>query len=136
MNLRLKRQWQVLKSGKPGHRFVERYEAAQRKENRASFITRLVRFVIAAIAIALGVVFALIPGPAILFFALAGALLASESKMVARFLDWTEVRIRRVVRFAQRIWRRLPLVGKVGVVIVGVACSAGASYFSYRFLGG
>lgn len=136
MNLRLKRQWQVLKRGKPGHRFVERYEAAQRKENRASFVTRVIRFVIATIAIALGVVFAVIPGPAILFFALAGALLASESKMVARFLDWAEVRIRRLVRFAHRIWQRLPLAGKIGVVALGVACSAGATYFSYRIFGG
>ena len=136
MNLKLKRQWDVLKRGQPGRRFVERYRTAQRKENRASLVARIVRFTMAALAIALGLVFAVIPGPAILFFALAGALLASESKVVARFLDWCEVKIRAVLAWAKRIWKRLPVPGKVAVVIVGAAGSVGATVMSYRLLAG
>lgn len=134
MSGRLKRQWEILKRGKPGRRFEDRYEAAQRKENRATVLARVVRFTAAVIAIALGVVFAVIPGPAVVFFAVAGALLASESRVVAKFLDWCEVKIRAIVRWAQRIWRRLPMVGKVALVIVGAACSAGATFMSYRLL--
>ncbi len=136
MNLRLKRQWDVLKRGQPGRRFVERYRTAQRKENRPTLVTRIVRFTVATLAIALGLVFAVIPGPAILFFALAGALLASESEVVARFLDWSEVKIRAVVRWAKRIWKRLPMAGKVAVVIVGAAGSAGVTLVSYRMFTG
>jgi hypothetical protein len=136
VNLKLKRQWEVLKRGKPGRRFVERYQAAQRKENRATLATRIVRFGIAAVAIGLGVVFAVIPGPAIVFFALAGALLASESRGVARFFDWCEVKIRAVVRWAMRIWKRLPIAGKVAVAIVGAAGSVGATVMSYRIFAG
>ncbi len=136
MNLKLKRQWEVLKRGKPGRRFAERYQAAQRKENRATLATRIVRFAIATVAIALGLVFAVIPGPAILFFAIAGALLASESRGVARFLDWCEVKIRAVVKWAQRIWKRLPIAGKVAVLIVGAAGSVGAAMVSYRMFVG
>lgn len=136
MKLKLKRQWEVLKRGKPGRRFVERYRAAQRKENRATLATRIVRFTLATLAIALGLVFAVIPGPAILFFAIAGALLASESEVVARFLDWSEVKIRAVVNGAKRIWKRLPMIGKVAVVIVGAAGSAGATVMGYRMFAG
>ncbi len=136
MNLKLKRQWEVLKRGKPGRRFVERYQSAQRKENRATLATRIVRFAIATVAIALGLVFAVIPGPAILFFALAGALLASESRGVAKFLDWCEVKIRAVVKWALRIWKRLPLAGKVAMLIVGAAGSVGVAMASYRMFAG
>ncbi len=136
MNLKLKRQWEVLKRGKPGRRFVERYQAAQRKENRATLATRIVRMAIATVAIALGLVFAVIPGPAILFFALAGALLASESRGVAKFLDWCEVKIRAVVCWGMRIWKRLPMAGKVAVVILGAAGSVGATVVGYRMFAG
>lgn len=132
MSTRLKRQWEVLRRGKPGRRFQERYLAAQRKENRASVVTRIVRFTVATVAIALGLVFAVMPGPAILFFGIAGALLASESRVVAKFLDWCEVKIRLVVRRARKIWLMLPLAGKILVATVGVAGSAGVSYWSYR----
>lgn len=136
MNLKLKRQWEVLKRGKPGRRFVERYQAAQRKENRATLATRIVRMAVATVAIALGLVFAVIPGPAIVFFALAGALLASESRGVAKFLDWCEVKIRAVVDWGMRIWKRLPIVGKVAVVILGAAGSVGATVMGYRMFAG
>lgn len=136
MNLKLKRQWEVLKRGKPGRRFVERYQAAQRKENRATLATRIVRFGIAIAAIGVGVVFAVIPGPAFVFFALAGALLASESRGVAKFFDWCEVKIRAVLRWTTGIWKRLPMAGKVAVVIVGAAGGVGATVMSYRMLAG
>lgn len=136
MNLKLKRQWEVLKRGQPGRRFVERYRTAQRKGNRATVITRILRFVLATLAIAVGLVFAVIPGPAILFFAIAGALLASESEVVARFLDWCEMKVRAVLRWAKRVWKRLPMAGKILVVTLGVAGSAGATLVAYRMFVG
>lgn len=136
MTSRLKRQWAALQRARPGRRFEERYEAAQRKENRASFLARVVRFTIATAALAVGVVLVFIPGPAVLFFAIAGALLASESRGVARFLDWSEVKIRAVLRWAQRTWKRLPMVGKVAVAIMGAAGGAGAGVVGYRVITG
>lgn len=136
MIAKLKRQWTALRRARPGHRFEERYEAAQRKENRASFFARVLRFTLATVALAIGVVLVFIPGPAILFFALSGALLASESRAVARFLDWCEVKIRAVMRWASRVWEKLPVAGKVAVAIVGAAGGAGASYVSFRMFTG
>ena len=134
MIARLKRQWKTLQRARPGRRFEERYEAAQRKENRASFFARVVRFTIATAALAVGVVLMFIPGPAVLFFAISGALLASESRGVARFLDWSEVKIRAVVRWATRFWKKLPVVGKVAIALVGAAGSVGAGYLGYTVI--
>ncbi len=136
MTSKLKRQWTALQRARPGRRFEERYEAAQRKENRASILARVVRFTIATAALAVGVVLVFIPGPAILFFAIAGALLASESRGVARFLDWSEVKIRAVLGWARRNWKKLPIAGKVAVAIVGAIGTAGAGYLSYRVVVG
>jgi hypothetical protein len=43
-----------------------------------------------------------IPGPAILFFLIAGALLAVQSLGVARALDWSELRGRAAVKAMRR----------------------------------
>jgi hypothetical protein len=49
-----------------------------------------------------GVVLVFIPGPAILFFLIAGALLAVQSLGVARALDWSELRGRAAVKAMRR----------------------------------
>src|SRR6185312_109830 len=93
----LKKQWQSLKRGKPGHRFRSRYDAGRKARKDAGFgfkLLRLLRLVIALAAVAIGIVLVFIPEPAILFFLLAGSLLAAESLTIARFLDWTEVKLR------------------------------------------
>jgi hypothetical protein len=58
------------------------------------------RPIFALLAFAVGVVLAFIPGPAVVFFGIAAALLASESMTVARALDRVEVWLRGA-------WRRL-----------------------------
>jgi len=53
---------------------------------------------IAAVAsLAIGIVLAFIPGPAILFFALCAALLGAQSRWVARRLDRAEVSTRKLI---------------------------------------
>jgi hypothetical protein len=87
-------QWQTLKRGRPGRRFRDRYEASRRGASRRTWVQRVLRMTLAAAAIAIGVVLVFVPGPAVLFFAVAGALLASESRGVARFMDRCEVTMR------------------------------------------
>jgi hypothetical protein len=60
----------------------------------------------AGLSFAIGVVLAVIPGPAIVFFALAGALAAAVSAWVARVLDRAEVLGRRLISRFQH-WRRV-----------------------------
>lgn len=94
MSTPIQAQWQTLKRSRPGRRFRDRYEASRRGASRGTFVQRVVRVTLAAAAIAIGVVLVFMPGPAVLFFALAGALLASESRSVARFMDWCEMKLR------------------------------------------
>lgn len=125
-------EWKTLKRGRPGHRFEDRYVALRRTKNRRTMIGRIARLVIAVASLAIGIVLMFIPGPAILFFLLAGGLLAAESRGVARGLDWSEVRIRRISKWLLMRWRKLPLAGKFFVGAVVLAVGAGGLYLGYR----
>jgi hypothetical protein len=134
MAISLKATLQDLGRGKPGHRFQDRYRRSQRSKAARGWMPRILRFAGAAVAIAIGLVLAFIPGPAVLFFLLAGALLASDSLWIARALDWIEVRARRVGRWAQRLWRRLPTYGRAALLIAGGCLSVASTYGFYRLV--
>jgi hypothetical protein len=91
----LKHNWRELADGTPGKRFQNRYEKKQREGQRRG---RTLKLVAAALLIAAGVVLLVIPGPGSVLIVLGAALLAEESASVARALDWTEMRIRRLLR--------------------------------------
>ena len=93
---------------------------------------RIARIGLAVVSIAVGIVLMFIPGPAILFFLIAGGLLAAESREVARGLDWSEVRLRRISKWARTRWRKLSLVGKLIVGGLALAISAGGLFLGYR----
>src|SRR3982751_1868031 len=102
-----KRLLRDLQNGTPGRRFRRHYDIAHRPGNELSIIRRIIRFLIALVAMAVGVVLTFMPGPAVLFFALAGALLATESRGVATALDWSELKLRDVFLSVRRYWNSL-----------------------------
>lgn len=133
----LKQRWQSLKQGKPGHRFRSRYDAGRKAKKNASFgfkLFRLLRLVIALAATVIGVILVFIPGPAILFFLLAGSLLAAESLTIARFLDWTEVKLRAIGGWGQGQWHRLHLAGKIAITGLAATGATGCAYVAYRLV--
>ena len=89
----MKQAWLELKSGAPGQRFTNVYE---RHGSQHTGWTRVAYLSVALISFLIGVVLAFIPGPAILFFAITGALLATQSHWVARQLDRGETKSRAV----------------------------------------
>jgi hypothetical protein len=102
---RLQAQWQELRHWPPGERFARFH----RKHRESGSRWTKVLLVLAALAsFAIGVVLAFIPGPAFVFFGLAGGLMATQSSWVATRLDRTELRIRRGLRWlkAKRAGRR------------------------------
>jgi hypothetical protein len=131
---RLHTQWRQLKASRPGHRFRDRYERHRNSNNAPKTVWRIVRIVIALALIAIAVVFMFIPGPAVVFYFFAGALLATDSLPVARLLDWTEVQARRIGAKGRREWRRLPTVGRIAVAALGVGLSATGTLLFYRFV--
>ena len=90
----------------------------------------------AIVCLAIGAVLAVIPGPALPFFFLGGGLLATESRVVARFMDWAEVRLRKIIAWAKRRWHRMPLIGRIAVVMFAACCSATTFYLSFRLFRG
>ena len=127
-------EWRELRQGRPGRRFQDGYEASRRTKNRVTWLGRIVRLGMAVVALALGIILVFIPGPAILFFAIAGGLLAAESRQLARLLDWTEVQIRKVAVYLRARWIKLSLGGKIIVGLGIAAVSVAGLFFSYRLM--
>ena len=98
---RLKTRWKRLRKLPPGKRF----QTIHREQRNRSPVAKAAFLGIALLSFAGGLVLMFIPGPAVLFFALAGALLATQSLWVARRLDQGEVWGRRAVA-SVRSWRR------------------------------
>jgi hypothetical protein len=97
----MKERWVELKHFAPGERFEKFHEAQQHRSH-------WVHVAYTAIAIALipvGVLFAFIPGPAVLFFALSAALFATQSLWLARQLDRSELALRSFWASTRARWR-------------------------------
>ena len=91
---------------------------------------------LALVLMVVGLVLTVMPGPAILFFLIAGGLLAAESRAVARWLDRGEVWLRTAWNWGQRHWWALPIWIKValGVLVTGIILASAC--LSYRLLAG
>lgn len=94
------RRWRAFQALPAGERFERFHE--QQKDAPAWVKPVLIVGVLASLAI--GVVLVFIPGPAFVFFGLAGALLATQSALVARALDRAEVWARSLVGHIRERW--------------------------------
>ena len=126
--------WRDLRRGKPGRRFQARYEQSRRGGNQQGKLMRILLISAAVVCLLIGVFLAVVPGPAIPFFILGGGLLAAESRPVAKFMDWCEVRCRKLAAWAKRIWDRLPVAVRVVLIVCSACCSAAVAFFLYRFM--
>ena len=90
---------------------------------------------IAAIAaLAVGLVEILFPGPAVFFIFIGAALLAGESKGVARLLDRTELRLRSAASWARRAWNRASIFVRALVLGAAALASGAAAFLTYQWL--
>jgi hypothetical protein len=88
------------------HEPGERFGAFHREQRDKPFWAKAAFFGLAFVAFGVGVVLAFIPGPAVLFFFLSGALLSTQSRFVAEKLDKTEVWGRKAFASMRAWWRR------------------------------
>src|SRR3954463_14633480 len=101
MLTQMKARWRELKQYAPGERF-EKFHVAE--QHRSQWVK--VAYVAAAVALLpIGVLFAFIPGPAVLFFALSAALFATQSLWLARQLDRGDVALRNAWLSVRGWWR-------------------------------
>ena len=99
---KLKTAYRRLKKHEPG----ERFGAFYREQKDKPLWVKVVFFGLAVAAFAVGIVLAFIPGPAVVFFALSGALFSTQSRFVARSLDRAEVWGRKAFASIRAWWRR------------------------------
>jgi uncharacterized protein (TIGR02611 family) len=126
----LKQHWREFSESKPGHRFQERYRRRQ-QAGRGHILKRVFLIVLGAV-LALGSLFlAPLPGPGFVTVFLGLAILAGELLPAARFLDWAEVRLRKLARFFRHTWRS-SFLGKVSIVALAALLAAALSYVIYR----
>ena len=89
------------------------------------------RLVIAAVSFVIGVALTVIPGPAVVFFLITAALLASESLRLARWLDIGEVCGRKTWNGAHRTFHKLPLAGKITAAGIGFLMAVAGAWVTY-----
>jgi hypothetical protein len=99
----LKRNWHELSRDPPGRRFQNRHK---KQDGRGSGLSRTLKLTAAIVLLAAGVVLLVIPGPGSVLIVIGAALLAEESKVVARFMDRAEVRVRQWIKAALARWKK------------------------------
>ena len=116
---RIKEDWRLFKASRPGYRFRDHYRRHRRRSrqrisrqlrsSQGLFNFRKVLFIAVGSAIAItSIVLGPLPGPGLGTFLLGLVILASELRIVAHFLDWAEVKLKRPARRAKGAWASLP----------------------------
>jgi hypothetical protein len=97
---KLRKKWREFKAYPAG----ERFQTVHKHQKDAPAWVKPVVIAGAIVAFGIGVLLSILPGPAFVFYGLAGALLAIESAWVARKLDRGEVGARKLLARFRR-WR-------------------------------
>lgn len=132
----LRDDWHDLQRGRPGRRFQDRYDRAAHTRDSASWLKRAAKVAVGVVALVIGLAELVFPGPAILFIALGGAVLATQSRTAAEVMDWGEVKLRAVMQFARSYWRGASRPLRIVIVAVVVGAAAVGAYFTYRVFAG
>jgi hypothetical protein len=130
MSATLHHPWQAVPAGRPGFRFQEHYERVTHQPRSGTF-GRVGRIALAGMAFAIGAVLILLPAPSVLFFALGAGLLASESRLIARALDWAELKLRAAWAASLRPWQRLPMTARIAIGTSAVGAIIAGDYALY-----
>ncbi len=120
-----------MKSGRPGHRFQARAESGKHEPSNRSGIKRFLKPVLAITLLAGGVVLCFIPGPGLPLIIIGAALLAERSLIMARGLDWIELKARKVLAWTKAWWRHASGAGKFAAILLVALLVAGAGYGAY-----
>ena len=129
----LKGDWEEFKESEPGERFKDRYR--RRQQEPGHIVKRVVLVVLGSVLAVGSLLTAPLPGPGFATVFLGLAILAGELLPAARFLDWSEVRLRLLWQFVVDVWRTGPL-SKVSLIFVAAFLAAGFLYVAYRLLFG
>lgn len=129
-----KRGLHQFRHSRPGYRFQERYN--RRKQTTSGpFDPKNLLYLGGGVAIIiLGALLAPIPGPGGIIGLVGLALIGSLFLPLARALDWGELRVRNIARWARDMWQVLPLGMKVVIMLLAAIIVVTAGYGAYQVL--
>ena len=131
---RTKRSWLHFTRSKPGDRFQVRYY--RRKQSGPGQLSRIINVVVGSILVIFSAFFGWAPGPGTITFVIGLAMIGGEFLTIARFLDWSEVKLRKLARLVGVVWRS-STIGKALIVLVAVILVFALGYVIYTvFFGG
>lgn len=129
MRRTFRQQWLDLTDAKPGTRFQHRYQ--QRRKKRGSPMAKVLYLVLGLALFLFGLVLLPAPGPGFLVLFPAAAMIAQESLMAAKALDWAEIKVRALLAWAKRAWRRASAALKAVTVTTAAFVAAAAAWAAY-----
>ena len=116
----LKQRWHHFTQAVPGERFKE--HCKRRQQARPSALHKKILAIGGGILImGVGLFFLPAPGPGTLILFVGALLIAQESFAAARALDWADLRLRRMVAWSLRVWRRSSVEVKLLLVLGAMA---------------
>ncbi len=131
---RAKRSWRHFKKSKPGDRFQVRYY--YRKQRDTGRLSRIFNIVLGSVLVIMSTLFGWAPGLGLVTLLIGLTLIAGEMFPVARFLDRSEVRLRKLARLAGKVWAGATTVGRTLIVLLVLVFVAALVYGAYSLLFG
>lgn len=122
------RSWWHFKKSKPGDRFQVRYY--RRQQSAPGRLSMIFNIVVGSILVIFSAFFGWAPGPGLLTFLIGLALIGGEFLTIARFLDWSEVRLRKLAHLVGVAWRS-STIGKALIVLVALVLVVAFGYVIY-----
>jgi hypothetical protein len=122
------RSWWHFKKSKPGDRFQVRYY--RRQQSAPGRLITIFNIVVGSILVIFSAFFGWAPGPGLLTFLIGLALIGGEFLTIARFLDWSEVRLRKLAHLVGVVWRS-STIGKALIVLVALVLVVAFGYVIY-----
>jgi uncharacterized protein (TIGR02611 family) len=126
--------WRRFKAGNPGQRFQQEFRRP-RSAGRSP-IQQALLILGGLLLMAAGLLLLFIPGPGLVFLFVGGFLIAQQSLVAARVLDWSEIRLRKLLAWSLRAWRRYSTNLKLLLVVVAVVAlgAIGSSVFKFSII--
>jgi hypothetical protein len=128
------RSWLLFKNTKPGDRFQVRYY--YRKQRGTGRLSRIFNIVLGSVLVIMSTLFGWAPGLGLVTLLIGLTLIAGEMFPVARFLDRSEVRLRKLARLAGKVWAGATTVGRTLIVLLVLVFVAALVYGAYSLLFG
>ncbi len=114
---KLKKNWKELLASEPGNRFQVRYWRLRKKRSNRFRLKKFFRIFSGIIVIFIGMFFWLIPGSGWLIIIIGAGIIAGESLIVARCMDWAEIKIRVIIFKFNETWHSQNLIIKIIIIL-------------------